>query len=134
MTSALSQLEQYRCHPVVVTFYKEKNSQQALLAHINCQLQMIADPEQKLYNLFTLGRLPLSLTQWSGFAVKSYAALVIAGLYTLEPELEVNQLLKAGGDCVIRQDGLVTYSFQAKGPTHRPEMEDILAALKEDHC
>ena len=129
MTSALSQLEQCECRPVVVTFYKEKNSQQALLSHINCQLQMIADPEQKLYNLFTLGRFPITITQWSINAINIYAALVIAGLYTLEPELEANQLLKAGGDCVIRQDGLVIYSFQAKDPAHRPEMEDILTAL-----
>ena len=133
MTSVLSQLEQYECRPVVVTFYKEKKNQQTALIETNCQFQMIADPELKLYDIFTLGRLPVSRTMWNVSSMNVYASMAAGGQYQVTADLEESQNFKAGGDYVITESGQVIYSFQGESATHRPSVEEILGALQANH-
>lgn len=88
----------------------------------------VSDPERAAYRAFALGR-----TGWGAFfrpsVLLGYFRLMFRGWLPKQPG-EGEDVLQLGGDFVIDRQGRLVYAYPSEGPTDRPRVEEVVAAMR----
>lgn len=110
---------------VVVTFARQRNLA-GYRRRFAEPLTVVTDEERHTYRAYGLARGPW----WRVFGLatlRRYAALLTRGRRLERPTEDTLQL---GGDFVVGRDGRVVLVHRSKGPDDRPDVEELVAAVR----
>lgn len=112
---------------VLVTFTDHEN----LVRYVEAKglpFPVLMDPDREAYRAFGLGRGSVTRV-WGRKAFRRYVQILRTdGWSALRKPTE--DTLQLGGDFVIGPDGTLVYGFRGEGPDDRPDVDELIAAVK----
>lgn len=109
----------------LVTFSRQRNLR-GYRGRFGLPFPVLADESRATYRAYGLGRGPWWRV-WGPGTIWAYARLLRRGGRLHRPTEDTLQL---GGDFVIGRDGRLVYVFRSKGPSDRPPVADLVAAVR----
>jgi len=94
-------------------------------SYLDLPFPVLTDPDRAVYSMFGFVRGRIR-DVWSLATISGYVRLLREGRRMRRPTEDTLQL---GGDAVIGRDGRLLYIARPPGPTERPPVDDLRAAL-----
>ena len=118
------ELERLKAQVLVVSFESQKRLQ-TLAEDLGLPWPVLSDVERKAYKLYGLERGGF-FQVWNPHMMWAYFQLILRRRrFRLLPS-DYRQL---GGDFMVDGKGVVRYAFHSRGPTDRPDVEELMGAL-----
>ena len=125
MCQHLDELERLNTEVLLITFssagYARKWSQETC-----APFRLLLDRERTIYHTYGLER--SLMRSWNVKTVQRYVQLMSKGRKWRGIQGDSAQL---GGDFIIDSEGIVRLAYRSHDPTDRPEVEQLLAILRQ---
>ena len=108
----------------LVTFTRQRNLR-GYRGRFGLPFPVLADEPRAAYRAYGLGRGPWWRV-WGPGTVRAYGRLLRRGGRLRRPTEDTLQL---GGDFVVGRDGRLVFVYRSKGPSDRPPVKDLVAAV-----